>query len=494
MPINYANKIFNTVLQNLASPSSPQRTRKMGLVDLGTATDLAVGTSTVVGDLEQLALLMPTTSATYLAAQTYFNNTITSTPQINDLTIINIGAPIGTGGVASTLTCSTLGAVEDFQKIIDGAFSFSLYNSTENTTFNITDLDFTTITTEQDIVDILNNHPVLKEIAVVSLTAGAIVLTSKDITNGTSFTSLTNGGQGTDISGEFYLNGQGSNATITNGSPAGLNYSGCVDTLTNYLQADPDTAPYVIAIPTGLVQNQYFLGFLTTMLTTNPYTRFLSDYTTTTPGNDVLITGLLNKTNIIMIYKSFTTEYAYTAMLGRLSQYIGSTTYIMNNCALSPIVGVQSANLNTSQKAAFKANNFNYVQLQSPTIPVPTLQLGVFMDGTIYTDIYGTESTKFFVDEQLNNFIYQSNNTPGLVLKYNESGLKTLRGVISVQLNQCVAYGWIDSYDNVNYIPYLEYKAANPQDVAQGIYNGFTVNINKAGFFTSITLFAKIGV
>ena len=489
---NYANSIFNTVVGFLPASPTAQQTRVMGLINLGTALTLPIGESTVVGNVEELATVVPKTSDTYLGGSVYFKNTEANTPQSNTLTIINVGSPTFIAGTASVLTGQTLGAVDDFKLINDGSFYFQMYNNTIRRFCNITGLDFTSVTSEEEIVAVINGNSFFSTIAIASVVSNKIVFTSLDVQNGTTFTLLTPATTGTDISGASFLNATA--PVIINGVAGTENYATCITALETYLTDNIDTAPYLIAIPSSMVQDTAFLNFLNNVATTNPLTRFISDYITLTPTNDPIIQKYLNLPNIWIGYTIAYNEFCYCAMMGRLSRYIASTLYIMNNATLSPIRNITPADLNKTQKASFKLNNFNYVQLQSETNPIPSLQLGVFMDGQQYTDRYGIDTTEIYTNSQINNFIYQTNNIVGSTFSYNQQGLQTLLSQITVALNQCKQYGLIDDYLNLSFIPFLTYINTNPTDYSAGIYNGFTVTLRIREFFTEITLFANIGV
>ena len=124
---NYASAIFKVELGVLPATTSTQRTRIMSLVDLGTSTTLPVGDSTIVGDKEELATVVPITSDTYKGGVVYFENTRPNSIQNNTLTVLNVGVPTATGGTASILTGGTLGTLSAFQGVTNGSFSFELF-------------------------------------------------------------------------------------------------------------------------------------------------------------------------------------------------------------------------------------------------------------------------------------------------------------------------------------------------------------------------------
>ena len=80
------------------------------------------------------------------------------------------------------------------------------------------------------------------------------------------------------------------------------------------------------------------------------------------------------------------------------------------------------------------------------------------------------------------------------MLKYNTQGLNSLLAHIVTNLNNCKSFGLIDDYANLTFVPFADYITANPDDFARGIYNGFSVEVRLAKFFTKITLFAKFGL
>ena len=492
MPIYYPNPIFSTELGAQPTISNIQKTRVMGIVDFGTLIGVPIAESVVVADLDELSLITTLDSDVYLAAKKYFDNTIKNTAQNNTLTIINIGTPSTTSGTASTLTCGVVGDLTDFTNITNGSFAFTLANATQSTDFNILGLDFSESLTLNDVIDIINANVLFSSVAVASLNVDKIVFTSKDTLQGLSFSVLKSATEGESVAGALFLNGE--SGTIVNGVAGSQDYTSCINNLTNFLTSSPETAPYMIGVNSNLLKATPFEAFLTSALFTNKSTRFVSDYNTLQPSNDPIIQKYLNFSNLLLVKQNSDFEYTYAAVLGRLGRYVASTLYIMNQTALSPIIGVESANLKSSQQQTFKANNFNYVQTQSPSNPINSLQLGVFMNGVPYTDYYGPETTKNIVDDALNNFIYQANNSTTFVLKYNTQGLNSLLAHIVTNLNNCKSFGLIDDYANLTFVPFADYITANPDDFARGIYNGFSVEVRLAKFFTKITLFAKFGL
>lgn len=118
-------------------------------------------------------------------------------------------------------------------------------------------------------------------------------------------------------------------------------------------------------------------------------------------------------------------------------------------------------------------------------ISTATLFKGTTMDGEQAAFWYGVDYFRIQVKQALAAAIIEgSNSNPPLL--YNQAGINSLLAVAQQIASNAVAFGCASSVD-VTAVPFFTYITENPNDYANGIYNGFAATFNGQSGFLTVT-------
>jgi hypothetical protein len=118
-------------------------------------------------------------------------------------------------------------------------------------------------------------------------------------------------------------------------------------------------------------------------------------------------------------------------------------------------------------------------------ISTSTLFKGTTMDGQQFAFWYGVDYFQIQAQQAMAAAVIQGSNSQPPLL-YDQNGINSLLAVAENVASNAVSYGCASSV-TVTAVPFATYTAANPTDYANGIYDGFSVElIGQSGFLKVI--------
>lgn len=130
----------------------------------------------------------------------------------------------------------------------------------------------------------------------------------------------------------------------------------------------------------------------------------------------------------------------------------------------------------------------------------------LFADGEPFSYWYSWDNTMSIIESSISTAIINSSNIANSTIPYNERGIDILSQNIINALALCKDLNYITSFgagydlgtksiigiNTIGSIPFSEYKASNPEDYKQGIYNGFTIYVEVCRYIRQIKINATL--
>ena len=267
----------------------------------------------------------------------------------------------------------------------------------------------------------------------------------------------------------------------------GLDTADAVTALNAYIVANPLTV-YSFLCPAAFTAITAFQTMVANYTSTTARCYFFITATTTN------YTAFAAQKSCFVVVPAPTipaTEFTAAAPFYVTLTYAPSLISQVTPTAFSIHYGVTAYPLkgNTAILQSLKTAGANFVDTGSEGgISNTLIKWGTTMDGKDFTYWYSVDWMQINMHLALANEIINGSNNPLAPLYYNQNGINRLQARAQQVANSGVSYGLAQSPITVTAIAFTTYNAANPNDYANGVYNGLALTYTPNRGFISITM------
>ncbi len=191
---------------------------------------------------------------------------------------------------------------------------------------------------------------------------------------------------------------------------------------------------------------------------------------------------------------------------GAITGIMSSTTFydLSTSTPLTPLVNklvsgiTPNDTLSNTLETDLVNNNVNYVRTVGGFI---VECIGTYLNGTMWEYYYAGDLLQFNLQNTLQTALINAANNPNARIVYNDMAVNTLKAKIEGVIKTLIEYGAITDFGTgtdsnnvlentgtIDYVTYATYRAANPDNYAAGIYDGFSFAVDIARFILQVKI------
>ena len=374
------------------------------------------------------------------------------------------------------------GFVTDIEAITDGSFSVTI----DGTTQNITGLDFTGVTGNVEILDIINAELTG---AVASLTSNnSLKITSTSVGSISTVSALSPEGTGTDISEVGFLNAQ--TGTSVDGIP---NINASLDLILQFLQSPEFSGDpvFLILLPDQLYAAPGLNQFVALFNSSASALFFIMNSLDFNPGTG---TGPIYDTFDGFAAIAFTYTIPGTPSVA-LNQFAKTIDQLPFPNPLQPIINQPSFTCKPFSNAIqqiMEGANIGYVDRRKGYPKgIGYVSNPVCRDGIDIKVKYAIYQIADSMQAGLTTSIVENAQNRINPYQYDQGGINNQRGTLISVCSSANTAGYTPtdpsvSQSAVQAIPFAQYVANFPKDYTREVYNGFSVTLQYPSFIGAV--------
>lgn len=175
--------------------------------------------------------------------------------------------------------------------------------------------------------------------------------------------------------------------------------------------------------------------------------------------------------------------YTFASLTPSATTQIAPWTYKFMTGLTQYATAYQTSQINTALAA-----NANFIlPATAAGLTSDILMGGVCADGTPIMMWYGADYAYLNLTEGLTFAVVNGSNSQTNPLKYNQTGINTLKAAALLYLKNAVNVGAILGPVTVTAVSFADYVSANPDNYEAGIYTGLSATVVPQNGFTNIT-------